>query len=90
VQGKQNGLVDELGGLDRAIEMAKQKANIPASEKISLVTFPPKRNLLDLLFSRQDDTASVDARVGKALGFPIAVWRQGGFLKMMPYRITVK
>jgi len=90
VQAKQNGLVDELGGLDRAIEMVKQKANIPASEKISLVTFPSKRNLLDLMFSRQDDAAAIDARVKKILGFPISVWRKGGFLKMMPYTISVK
>ena len=32
-QAKQNGLVDEIGGIDRAIEMVKQKANIAASEK---------------------------------------------------------
>jgi len=32
-QAKQNGLVDAIGGIDRAIEMVKQKANIAASEK---------------------------------------------------------
>jgi protease-4 len=89
-QAKQNGLVDELGGLDLAIEMVKKKAGIPVSDKISLVTFPPKRNLFDLMFSRQDDTAAIDAKVQKVLGFPISVWRKGGFLKMMPYTISVK
>jgi hypothetical protein len=54
------------------------------------VTFPPKRNLFDLMFSRQDDTAAIDAKVQKVLGFPISVWRKGGFLKMMPYTISVK
>jgi protease-4 len=89
-QAKENGLVDELGGLDRAIEMVKKKANIPAADAISLVMFPAKRNLFDLMFSRQDDTANLDAQVKKVLGFPISVWRKGGFLKMMPYTILVK
>jgi protease-4 len=31
-QGKDNGLVDEYGGLDKAIEIAKQLANIPANK----------------------------------------------------------
>src|SRR5579862_6093454 len=41
VQAKQNGLVDELGGLDRALELVKQRAKIPASDKVTLVMYPP-------------------------------------------------
>ena len=39
-QAKANGLVDELGGIDRAIEIVKQKAGIPAADKVSLVIYP--------------------------------------------------
>ena len=44
-QAKMNGLVDEIGGLDRAVEMIKQRTNIPASEQVTLVTYPPRRTL---------------------------------------------
>jgi len=43
-QAKQNGLVDELGGLDRALELVRERAKIPASEKVALVTYPPRRD----------------------------------------------
>ena len=43
-QAKQNGLVMRSGGLDRAIEMVKQRAKIGASEKITLVAYPPRQN----------------------------------------------
>ena len=35
-QAKQNGLVDDLGGLDRAVELIKERLKIPASEKVTL------------------------------------------------------
>ena len=44
-QGKGNGLVDELGGIDKAIELVKLKAKIPASENVKIVVFPPKKSL---------------------------------------------
>jgi protease-4 len=55
-QAKQNGLVDETGGLDKAIEMVKQKASIPAGERVSLMILPGRRSLLDLVMkkSRED------------------------------------
>ncbi|MBN1162969.1 MAG: signal peptide peptidase SppA [Candidatus Krumholzibacteriota bacterium] len=48
-QAKNNGLVDELGGLDRAIELAKELAEIPAEEKVSVVHYPVKKDLLETL-----------------------------------------
>ena len=63
-QAKQNGLVDEIGGIDRAIEMVKQKANIAASEKITLVAYPPRRNLLQVLLDRDTDLTSIESRHG--------------------------
>ena len=61
-QAKQNGLVDEIGGIDRAIEMVKQRAKIGATEKITLVTYPPRRNLLQLLMDRDTDLTSIESR----------------------------
>lgn len=94
-QAKQNGLIDELGGLDRAIEMVKQKARIPASEKITLVTYPARRTLWEMLWSRSDDSAEVEAliqtKVQALVGrFPIRAFMHGGILELLPYTIDVK
>jgi protease-4 len=98
-EAKQNGLVDQLGGIDSAIELIRKRANIGAAEKISLVVFPPRRSLLDVLMSRQDESASVETlaeiSVQKRLsalfgGLPIHTLSEGGFLKLMPYRISVQ
>jgi protease IV len=50
-QGKENGLVDEFGGLDKAIEIAKQLANIPADKSIQRVIRPQPPSFLDELMS---------------------------------------
>ena len=91
-EAKQNGLVDQLGGIDRAIELIKQRAQIPASEKITLVPFPAKRSLLDVLMSRSEDTANIEVKAAKKLfgDLPAHTWAQGGFLKLMPYLIQVR
>src|SRR5581483_5659965 len=48
-QAKDNGLVDELGGLARAIAIAKERAKIPADSEVELVTYPPKKSFYELL-----------------------------------------
>jgi len=48
-QAKANGLIDELGGLDRAIEVAKDLAKIPADQKVTVVHYPKKKGLLQAL-----------------------------------------
>jgi protease-4 len=48
-QAKQNGLVDELGGLDRAIAIAKQRAKIAADSDVELVVYPPRKSFYELL-----------------------------------------
>ena len=90
-QAKQNGLVDELGGIDRAIDLVKQKAHIGAGERVTLVPFPGKRSVFDVLFDRSEESTDVELRVKKLLGnIPIQTLSRGGFLKLMPYSIQVK
>jgi len=40
LKAKENGLIDEIGGLADAIEIAKQKAGIPAREQIDIIEYP--------------------------------------------------
>ncbi len=59
-QAKERGLVDEFGGLDRAVEVAKQLANIPADKSVRRVMFPAPRTFFQEIFGGSDD-ASTDA-----------------------------
>jgi protease-4 len=97
-QAKTNGLIDELGGLDRALELVRQRAKIPAADKVSLVMYPPKRSIWDLVFGRQSDgdaeadiealiTKQARALVGK---LPVRSLMHGGMMQLMPYSIVVK
>jgi protease-4 len=88
-QARQRGLVDELGGLDRAIELIKRKAGIPAAEKVTIVTYPPRRSIFDVMVNRRGE-GSVDAKLRALLkGWSPEVWLRGGMLRIMPVRIAV-
>ena len=54
-QGKELGLVDELGGFDRAVEVAKELAHIPGTETVHLVRFPQEKSVLEQLLQREQD-----------------------------------
>jgi protease-4 len=67
-QGKEIGLVDEIGGLDKAIEIAKTKAHLDASKSVSLAVYPPKRGFFDLLANMSNSSA--DSEMRATLGAP--------------------
>lgn len=46
------GLVDELGGLDRAVELARQQAHIGAGETVGLDFYPSPPSWLDLFLEK--------------------------------------
>ena len=48
------GLVDELGGLTTAFDLAKEEAGIPAGEEVRLVIWPKKRSVWQSLFGRRE------------------------------------
>jgi protease IV len=90
-QAKSNGLVDEIGGLDRAVELVKQKAKIGATEKVTLVTFPPKRSLFEMIMNRSGDSSEVESKIRGLFGkLPIRALAQGGVMRLMPFTIVVK
>ncbi|MDQ6666061.1 MAG: signal peptide peptidase SppA [Acidobacteriota bacterium] len=98
-QAKTRGLVDELGGLDRAIELVKQKARIPVSERVNLITYPPKRSLFDLMFNTPSPEAAFDARLAGLFGASarplidspeLKLWMRGGMLRLTPYSLIFR
>jgi len=48
-QARELGLVDELGGLDRAVKLASDRARLDPSGRIDLVVYPPARTLYEVL-----------------------------------------
>jgi len=94
-QAHANGLIDEIGGLDRAIELVKERAKIGKQEKVRLVMYPRKRSLFDLVFGRTEESL-LDAKVRGLLGWPELkvfdwrLWSQGGMMRLMPYRVEVR
>jgi len=98
-QAKQNHLVDELGGLDRAIAIAKQRAKIPAENDVELVIYPPRKSFYELVsdqFSGSSESAAVgswlnanlskgELEVLRTMRGPLGLFRPGELLALMPF-----
>jgi len=100
-QALDNGLVDGLGGLDRAVAIAKERVGIAADEEVELAVFPPHRPFYELLSElsgsgawRQNGAGgwtsgrlnAAERDVLRALRGPFALFRRGEPLALMPYR----
>ena len=92
-QALERGLVDELGGLDRAIARAKQHAGIDADQEVEVVVYPPKKSLLEVLRDPLGSVDRVQALIRAAVGvpaplrnvaLPFELFRRGEPLALMP------
>lgn len=98
-QAKQNHLVDELGGLDRAIAIAKQRAKLAADRDVELKVFPAPKSFYELL-SDQLSGSSAGAMMGewlsanlsqgeiealRAMRGPFTMFHRGEPLALMPF-----
>jgi protease-4 len=93
-QAKQIGLVDELGGLDRAVALAKQRAKIAQDTEVELVIYPPKKSFYDIVrdpFGSGERAATLGSLLGftnpkaiQALTAPLQIFRRGEPLALMP------
>ena len=93
-QAREHGLVDELGGLDRALTIAKSRAGIPSDEEVELVTFPPRRTLYEAIAEEFGSSSELriwarltgtDGRALAALTAPVRIFRRGEPLALMPF-----
>jgi protease-4 len=92
-QAKELGLVDELGGLDRALALAKERAKIPATSGVELVVYPPRKSLFEVVadpFSRSDSgpmgalLGLKNAEAFERVTAPLRLFRRGEPLAIMP------
>jgi len=103
-QAKDRGLVDEFGGLDKAIEVAKQLAKIPADKGVEQVVLPYPTTFLQQLLSGGDDNANTQVQQQRAMlaALPedarrafrymalMERMKNGEKMFLMPYDIRVK
>ena len=95
-QAKEIGLVDELGGLQHALAIAKERAGIERDEEVELVIYPPRRTLYEALanpLGSMDTSAAAaaaawlglgDPRALQSLAAPLKLFRRGEPLAIMP------
>jgi protease IV len=92
-QARQQGLVDDIGGIDRAIAMVKERAKIAATDKVRLMPYPPKRSFWEQYLKSTSDSAvdaKIDAGLKGLLGEDYRLWIDGGIMRLMPYRINIR
>lgn len=87
-QGKDNGLVDEYGGLDKAIEIAKQLAKLPADRGVQRIIRPQPPTFWDELFSdpgvdETETTPEMKQQQTMLAGMPEDVRHAFRFLQIM-------
>lgn len=58
-QAQANGLVDEIGDLEHAIGLAKQLAEIPDDEQVTVAHYPKKKSLIQSLLAGEGDATTV-------------------------------
>jgi protease-4 len=51
----QHGLVDRLGGMDVALDLAKERAGIRKDQDVRVVVLPERKGLLETLLERQEE-----------------------------------
>ena len=96
-QAKAQGLVDELGGMDVAVRLAKERARIPASEDVELVLFPRPKTFYEVLSEQLGGSrvnvwgalAAAGRREPLAAGALVhQLFRRGEPLALMPMRFV--
>ena len=76
-EAKERGLVDELGGYDVALRLAREAAKIPADQPFKLTVFPREKGTIEMIYDRlfnvdRDSDAASPAAVQGLLGQGIA------------------
>lgn len=66
-QAKDRGLVDEFGGLDKAVEVAKQLAKIPADKGVERVILPYPTTFLQELLSGGGENSNTEIQQQRAV-----------------------
>ena len=93
-QAKQIGLIDELGGLDRALALAKQRAKLAPDSEVEIVVYPGRKSFYDIVkdpFGASERARALGVLLGirdprplQSLAVPLQLFRRGEPLAIMP------
>ncbi|WP_164969591.1 signal peptide peptidase SppA [Aquirufa rosea] len=94
-QAQKNGLVDELGGLDKAIAIAAQKSKLKDGD-YKVAVYPKAKSFFDTLLESATSSESMELRWAQS-NIPWAksifeldrIKKREGFLAMMPYMMEL-
>ena len=104
-QAKANGLIDEFGGLEKAISIAKELATLPADKDVKRIVFPAPRPYFETLFGGDDSSTETKAQQAQAAmleSMPADVRRafryaalfdqmqRGQSMLLMPFELDIK
>jgi protease-4 len=86
------GLVDRLGGLDDAVEVAKERAGIAKTAEVAVVVLPERKGLIETLLERQEENGPdvvLPEDVRAALRFT-GLLRHGAPMARLPFEVRVR
>jgi protease-4 len=92
-QAKANGLIDELGGLEKALELVKKESGIAAGDEVLLVEYPKRKRLFDVILERARGSArifSTPLDAARAQLTAIERFAQSNMWARMPAQITIQ
>ena len=103
-QAKDRGLVDDFGGLDKAIEVAKDLAKIPKDKGVERVIFPYPQTFLQQLLSGTNDNSNTKVEQQRAIAAALPEdakralrymalmdqMRNGEVMLLMPFDIRIQ
>jgi len=85
-QARDLKLVDELGGLTKAVELAKGLAGIAREEEVRLVVWPKKRTFWESLLGRRAPESVLDMRPGlKQAALALRLMERNRIWAVMPF-----
>jgi protease-4 len=89
---KASGLIDEVGGMARAVEIAREKAGIPAGEPVELVSYSQARFITALRSSFNPGEVGLAPLAAKLIGMPVGwmpalmhLLMRGGVMMLGPF-----
>jgi len=96
-QAKQKGLVDELGGLRKAIDLAKEKIGLGPEDRVRIISLPRPRlsfgSLLREVGVLTDEPEQIPAAISdqfERLALLAALSAETNIIMMMPFFLTIK
>jgi protease-4 len=96
-QALEVGLVDELGGLERAVALAREKADIAEDAEIRLEIYPERGTFFEMLFNKLVYGAPEVTGIGRfiperliAESPGLRLLTQTPRLALMPFDVTIR